>query len=239
MGLQAPEVLYADGAYISSEALAQALQEGRQLKGPAPAAPDRGKVFTVEAFDVSVEERVAVCPAGRCSTNCCRLETKSTGKVDYRFEWNNATCDSCPLNPQCVSTGQKHRTFVVGEHHTLLQARRLRCRPMNSNRRCADAMASRAPKANWSVPTDSATPVTEAKPRSGFKTTSSAPPAISAACFAACSGSLLKLAPKGRPLPVNPPKARLNLQKRIQTRSKPADWSLAATKTRRCRFATS
>ena len=58
--------------------------------GPAPASPDRGKVFTVEAFDVQVEERSAVCPAGQRSTNCCRLETKSTGKVEYRFEWNNA-----------------------------------------------------------------------------------------------------------------------------------------------------
>jgi len=124
MGLAPPAVLYADGAYISSEALAQALQEGRQLKGPAPASPDRGKVFTVEAFDVQVEERAAVCPAGRRSTNCCRLETKSTGKVEYRFEWNNLICKSCPLHAQCVSPGQKHRTIVVRELHSLLQARR-------------------------------------------------------------------------------------------------------------------
>ncbi len=130
MGLAPPAVLYADGAYISSEALAQAREEGRQLMGPAPAAPDRSKVFTVEAFDVQVEERSAVCPAGRLSTNCCRLETKSTGKVEYRFEWNNLICGSCPLHPQCVSPGQKHRTIVVRERHSLLQARR---REMQTN----------------------------------------------------------------------------------------------------------
>ncbi len=124
MGLERPATLYVDGAYVSSEALAQAQQEGRQLMGPAPGAPDRGKVFTVEVFDVSVEERSAVCPAGRRSTNCCRLETRSTGQVEYRFEWNNSLCESCPLRPQCVSPGQKHRTILVRALHSLLQARR-------------------------------------------------------------------------------------------------------------------
>ncbi|RPJ60128.1 MAG: hypothetical protein EHM23_11500 [Acidobacteria bacterium] len=124
MGLERPETLYVDGAYVSSEALAQAQQERRQLMGPAPGAPDRGKVFTVEAFDVQVEERSALCPAGQPSTNCCRLETKSTGKVEYRFEWNNSICQSCPLRPECVSPGQKHRTILVRELHSLLQARR-------------------------------------------------------------------------------------------------------------------
>jgi len=30
----------------------------------------------------------------------------------------------CPLRTQCVSAGQSHRTLVVGEFHSLLQARR-------------------------------------------------------------------------------------------------------------------
>jgi len=124
MGLASPETLYVDGAYISSEALEQAQHESRRLMGPAPAAPDRGaKVFTVEAFDVSVEERFAVCPAGQRNLHC-RVETRSTGRVEYRFEWNRSLCESCPLNSQCVSAGQNHRTILVGERHTFLQARR-------------------------------------------------------------------------------------------------------------------
>jgi len=124
MGLEAPSCLYVDGAYVCSETLQQAQVEGRQLRGPAPASPHRGKVFTVEAFNIQVEKRMAVCPAGRPSSNVSRLEEKKTGQVDYRIEWNQGTCEPCPLRAQCVSSGQNHRTLVVGELHSLLQARR-------------------------------------------------------------------------------------------------------------------
>ena len=124
MGLEAPSALYADGAFVCSDTLKDARDEGRELRGPAPASPDRGKVFTVEAFDVHVEDRYAICPASQRSSNCSRLEAQSTGNVDYRIEWSNALCGACPLRAQCVSAGQDHRTFVVGEHHTLLQDRR-------------------------------------------------------------------------------------------------------------------
>lgn len=124
MGLDAPATLYVDGAYVSSDAMHQAKTEGRELRGPAPASPDRGKVFTIEAFDVHVEERYAVCPAGQRSSNCSRLEAQSTGKVDFRIEWSKAVCLTCPLQTQCVSVGQRHRTIVVGDLHSLLQERR-------------------------------------------------------------------------------------------------------------------
>ena len=124
MGLEVPGTLYVDGAYVCSEALNDAREQGRELLGPAPASPDRGKVFTVEAFDVHVEERYAICPAGQRSGNCSRLEEKSTGKVDYRIEWSKAVCSTCSLQAKCVSDGQDHRTLVVGELHSLLQARR-------------------------------------------------------------------------------------------------------------------
>lgn len=124
MGLERPPKLYVDGAYVCTEALRQAQEEKRELRGPAPGAPDRGTVFTVEAFDVHVEERYAVCPATQRSSNCSRLEVKSTGKVDYRIEWSNATCGTCPRRDQCISSTQTHRTIVVGELHSLLQARR-------------------------------------------------------------------------------------------------------------------
>jgi transposase len=124
MGLSAPSALYVDGAYVSSNALDEAREQGRELRGPAPASPDRGKVFTVEDFDVHVEDRYAVCSAGQRSSNCSRLEEKSTGNVDYRIEWSKTVCSICQLQTQCVSAGQDHRTFVVGELHSLLQDRR-------------------------------------------------------------------------------------------------------------------
>jgi transposase len=124
LGLAAPDALYVDGAYVWGQSLKEAHDEGRDLRGPAPASPDRGKTFTAEAFAVEVAARSAVCPAGQRSTNCSRLEEAKTGNVSYRFEWNVALCGACPKRAQCVSATQAHRTLVVGEHHSFLQARR-------------------------------------------------------------------------------------------------------------------
>jgi len=124
MGLERPEVEYVDGAYVSAQEIVKAEEEGRQLMGPAQPAPSpRNKAFSAEAFQINVEERKAVCPAGRQSTQCSRLEEEKSGKVSYRFEWS-WECLDCPLRNQCVGQGQKHRSLVVGEHHTALQNRR-------------------------------------------------------------------------------------------------------------------
>ena len=124
MGLDKPPVQYVDAAYISAAELAQAQAEGRELIGPAPATPDhvQGR-YTTERFDVDVERRQAICPAGKTNTQCRRLEEKQTGKVSYRLEWSTH-CEHCPLRAQCVAPQHKHRSIVVGEHHTALQARR-------------------------------------------------------------------------------------------------------------------
>jgi len=124
LGLALPSVLYVDGAYVSGLALKEAAEEGRLLCGPAPASPDRGKTFTAEAFDVDVAARSAICPAGHASTQCSRLAEAKTGKINYRFEWNDTRCGACPRRTECVGPSQSHRTLVVGEHHGFLQARR-------------------------------------------------------------------------------------------------------------------
>jgi transposase len=123
MGLAKPPVQYVDGAYVSAQKLAQAQAEGREIIGPAQPAPRKEGRFSVEDFAISVEERQAVCPAGRSNTQCSRLEEADTGKVSYRFEFSTA-CHDCPLRGRCLGEGQRHRTLVVGEHHTLLQSRR-------------------------------------------------------------------------------------------------------------------
>jgi hypothetical protein len=124
MGLGKPSELYVDGAYVSGQQLAQAEAEGRQLLGPAPPPAQTGKsAYKSDAFDIDVEQRRATCPAGQTSTQCSRLEEEKTGKVSYRFEWSSH-CHDCSLRAQCVPVGQKHRTLVVGQHHTPLQARR-------------------------------------------------------------------------------------------------------------------
>ena len=123
MGLEKPLVQYVDGAYVSAQKLAQAQAEGWELIGPAQHAPQKDGRFTVEDFQVNIEERTAICPAGKTNTQCSRLEEEATGKVTYRFEFSTQ-CHECPLRSQCLGKDQRHRTILVGEHHSLLQARR-------------------------------------------------------------------------------------------------------------------
>lgn len=123
MGLQKPGEWYVDGAYVSAERIAQAQAEGRQIIGPAQPAPIKDGRFSIERFDISVEQRRAICPAGKTSTQCSRLEVEDTGKVHYRLEFSTH-CHHCALRQQCLGKGQKHRTILVGQYHTALQARR-------------------------------------------------------------------------------------------------------------------
>jgi hypothetical protein len=123
MGLQKASHLYVDAGYVSAQKLAQAQAEGRQLIGPAQHSPTREGKFSIEAFQIQVEAREAICPAGKTNTQCSRLEEVARGKVSYRFEFG-AHCHQCHLHNQCVGANQKHRTLVVGQYHTHLQTRR-------------------------------------------------------------------------------------------------------------------
>ena len=125
MGLAKPAELYVDAGYTSGGELARAAAEGRSLKGPMAPAPSKAGRISSEAFEVSVAQRRALCPAGQVSTNCSRLAEEQTGAVHYRFEWNKALCGGCPQRERCLGPGQSHRTLVVGEHHDQIQARRL------------------------------------------------------------------------------------------------------------------
>ncbi len=123
MGLEKPLVQYVDAAYVSAQKLAQARAEGREIIGPALPSRQVENRFTAADFQINVEERKAVCPAGKINTQCSRLIEQSTGKASYRFEFSTQ-CHDCSLRCQCLGKDQRHRSLVVGEHHTVLQARR-------------------------------------------------------------------------------------------------------------------
>jgi transposase len=124
MGVEKPPVQYVDAAYISAKRLVEVQAEGRELIGPAQCSGRKEGRFIAAEFEIQVEERRGSCPAGKLSTQCSRLEEQSTGKVSYRFEWSTTDCQGCPLREQCLGKDQRHRTLVVGEHHTALQTRR-------------------------------------------------------------------------------------------------------------------
>jgi hypothetical protein len=124
MGREKPPTLYVDAAYVSGQKRAEAAAEGRKLMGPAAHSPpnNHGR-FTAEEFQIDVEGRQAIGPAGKQNTQCSRLAEQETGQVNFRFEWSTH-CHHCPLRERCVAADQKHRTLVVGEYYTALQARR-------------------------------------------------------------------------------------------------------------------
>ena len=122
LGIEKPETLYVDAAYVAGPGIAKAIAEGRELMGPTLGSPNRG-VYTAEVFMVDVERRYAVCPAGKTSTQCARMKAGKTGKITYRFEWCGC-CQDCILKVQCLHKGERDRMLRVNEHHTFLQARR-------------------------------------------------------------------------------------------------------------------
>lgn len=123
-GLAVPQEWYVDTAYVSGQVLREAELSGQQIWGPAQPAPCRGdRGFKSDQFWVEVEERRAICPAGKQSTQCSQLQVGQSGAVNYRFEWS-WQCRDCEWTEGCVGRGQKHRTLVVGQYHTALQQRR-------------------------------------------------------------------------------------------------------------------
>jgi transposase len=126
MGLERPSEMYVDGAYISAGSIHQAKEQGWNLMGPAqPSAARAGldKAYRIEAFDISITERKAICPEGKRSTQCSELTEQKSGKVTYRFEFGRQ-CQDCPARSLCVPKDQPHRTIVVGALHEVLQQRR-------------------------------------------------------------------------------------------------------------------
>ncbi|HEY2587920.1 MAG TPA: hypothetical protein VGI81_19405 [Tepidisphaeraceae bacterium] len=64
-GLDKPSELFVDAAYVSAQSIIDAWQAGWELVGPAREPGSKNKTFKSDAFDVDVENRRAVCPAGK------------------------------------------------------------------------------------------------------------------------------------------------------------------------------
>lgn len=117
-----PEAVFADGGYVTAATLAQAEANGMELYGPTRPDPHKG-VYNVEAFVVDVEKESAICPQGKTSTQCSRINDSYMGTQYYRFEWASQ-CDGCPVQRQCTRAKSGRRILVVGLRHDLVQKRR-------------------------------------------------------------------------------------------------------------------
>lgn len=129
-GQPSPETVFADAGYVSAPSLEQADAASYELCGPVGAPPHSGTRFGSDSFAVDIPNRRAVCPAGRCSSECSRITETALGVPYYFFAWSRTDCAVCSLASQCLSKKKLRafRTLQVGEKHMLVQARRLLCR---------------------------------------------------------------------------------------------------------------
>jgi len=123
MGFEKPKELYVDAAYVSSGELAKAQAESRELLGPAVSARKPKEGYSVEEFEVDLDRGEAVCPAGQTNTQLSRVEDRTRGILEYRFEWS-WKCSGCSQRGLCISAKQQHRTIRVNSNYMHLQARR-------------------------------------------------------------------------------------------------------------------
>jgi len=132
-----PETVFADAGYISAPTLLQADAEGYELCGPVGAPPHSANRFGSDAFAVDIPNRRAICPAGILSSECSRITETASGVTCYYFAWAQSDCGACPLHERCLSKRKRRpfRTLQVGEHHMVVQARRMVCKePEYQNR---------------------------------------------------------------------------------------------------------
>jgi hypothetical protein len=118
-----PQELYVDAAYVTDETMAEAQEQGREIIGPARPPGNSKNLLDVDQFDIDVDNRTAVCPAGHASRQCSLIHDSYNNAVYYRFEWAGI-CDTCALQRRCTRRKDGRRQVSVGRHHNLLQQRR-------------------------------------------------------------------------------------------------------------------
>jgi len=120
---ETPKELHVDTAYVSDDTLYEAQEQERELVGPARPCPTNEKGFETDQFDIDIDGRLAICPAGKISKQCSLIRDSYHDTSYYRFEWASH-CDTCELQKSCTTSKSGRRIVCVGIHHDLLQQRR-------------------------------------------------------------------------------------------------------------------
>lgn len=119
------ERVLGDTAYGTTGARADIAKAAKdaEVVAKVPPAPHRsGTEFTVEDFEIDINNGVATCPAGRKSSSYERLK----GTKAHRFNFSRRDCSDCPLRSKCTTAKRVARKITVAENYNEL--RRLRKR---------------------------------------------------------------------------------------------------------------
>ncbi len=114
------ERVLGDTAYGTTGArtdIAKAATDVEIVAKVPPATHRKGAEFTVEDFDIDINNGVATCPAGKSSI---RYE-RPKGTKAHRFSFSQRDCNDCPLRSKCTTAKRVARKITVSENYDELQ----------------------------------------------------------------------------------------------------------------------
>src|SRR5918911_2587502 len=118
-----------DSGYVTGIDLAQCAQAEITLYGPWKAndvrAPETPRLFTKAQFQWLPELETYRCPAGHLLKRVGRETCGRSGgreEVVVRYGVKAATCQACPLRPQCTTSHKVGRSIRRSEHEELILA---------------------------------------------------------------------------------------------------------------------
>lgn len=133
-----PREQYVDQSYVSGRTLAESEAQGIKLMGYVQENPGGKGCFPQSAFQVDLEKREAICPAGQRAT-CWTRRRQRDGQwaTVIRF---GSSCETCALRAQWTN-GKGRRSLTIHANHQQLAARRAEMRTPAFR----EAMKRRAP----------------------------------------------------------------------------------------------
>jgi transposase len=114
-----PNEQVVDQAYVSTQMLAMSDEQGIRLVGPLPTQPTTG-LFQIPDFQIDLEQRVAICPAG-CRSQSAILSKRVDRGLEYVFAFGKQ-CATCSLRQRCT-TARNGRTLRYHSQHCFLENR--------------------------------------------------------------------------------------------------------------------
>jgi hypothetical protein len=122
LGLK-PRKVFVDSNYLSGELIKQYRDRGQELMGYMQGYAGREKAFQTEAFQIDIEHRTAVCPAGHQNISS---GMDRTGVL--RLYFDRTTCQSCQFFQRCVSSHKPtatRRSVNIRPFYQYMRERRL------------------------------------------------------------------------------------------------------------------
>lgn len=117
-----PNKVYADANYIAGAHIKEYRQRGQELMGYIQNNSKKDEDFRPEKFDIDIERRVAICPAGKKSMSSGIMKNG-----DIFIYFSRDTCSGCTHFHKCVgdTNKAKKRVLSIKPHYAYIRERRL------------------------------------------------------------------------------------------------------------------